>query len=240
MANQGFLKRSKRPKIRTIAAIFLLHIAALYGLALAFAPDMTATAQRAVVSAFTVTVTAPPDDPPADAEPEPDEGAAGPTGEQAVPRPVTAPSPEVPTREDLPLPQASSTGAANTSGAKDSGDGTGAAGLGAGTGSGRDGGGTGGGIARKPELIATITDARAFPVPPGGREARIGESVIVRLRVSADGIPVRCGIYRASPFPQTDQAVCDLALQQVRFRPALDNNGNPVAATFYYMQEFFD
>ncbi|MEP5936748.1 MAG: TonB family protein [Erythrobacter sp.] len=218
----------------------MLHIAALYGLALAFAPDMTAIAQRAVVSAFTVTITVPPDDPPADAEPEPDEGAAGSEGKQSVPKPVTAPTPKVPTKQDVPLPEASSTGTANTSGAKSGGDGTGAAGDGIGTGSGQGGGGTGGGISRKPELIATITDARSFPVPPGGREARIGKSVIVRLMVSAQGSPTSCSIYRASPFPQTDQAVCDLALKQVRFRPALDNNGDPVAARFYYKQEFFN
>lgn len=239
MNNQGFLKRRRRPKIRTVLVIVLLHVAALYGLARAFAPDMTATAQDAVVSAFTVTITAP-DDPPPEAEPEPDQGAAGPAAEQAVPKPVTAPKPEIPTRQDMPLPEASSTGSANTSGAKDRGDGTGAAGEGAGTGSGREGSGTGGGIARKPELIATITDARSFPVPPGGRKARIGESVIVRLMVSAQGRPTACSIYRPSPFPQTDKAVCDLALEQVRFRPALDANGNPVAAAFYYKQSFFD
>ena len=240
MSNQGYLKRRRRPRITTILVIIVLHVAALYGLALAFAPDMTANAQRAVVSAFTVTITAPPDDPPPDAEAEPDEGTAGSQGKQAVPKPVTAPTPKVPVKPQVPVPEASSTGSANSSGAKDNGAGTGAAGDGIGTGSGQDGGGTGGGISRKPDLITTITDARSFPVPPGGREARIGKSVIVRLMVSASGRPTSCSIYRASPFPQTDQAVCDLALKQVRFRPALDSKGNPVPAPFYYKQEFFN
>ena len=238
--NQGYLKRRRKPKVSTVFLILLLHTAALYGLARALAPDMTERAQSAAVSAFTVTITAPPDDPPKQAKPEPDEGAAGPAREKAVPKPVTAPSPKLPAKQDIPFPKASSDGLDSASGAKDSGSGTGAAGDGLGTGSGREGGGTGGGIARKPELIATITDARAFPVPPGGRKARVGESVIVRLIVSAQGRPTNCRIYRASPFPQTDQAVCDLALQQVRFRPALDNNGDPVAAPFYYKQEFFN
>ena len=238
--NQGYLKRRRKPKVSTILLIILLHIAALYGLARAFAPDMTAIAQDAVVSAFTVTVTAPPEDPPPEAEPAPDEGAAGAAGEKAVPKPVTAPTPKVPVKQDVPLPEASSDGLDNTSGAQDDGTGTGAAGDGIGTGSGRDGGGAGTAIARKPELIATITDAGAFPVPPGGREARVGHSVIVRLTVSAQGRPTACRIYRPSPFPATDQAVCDLALQQVRFRPALNNQGDPVAAPFYYKQEFFD
>ncbi len=201
---------------------------------------MTANVQRTVVSAFTVTVTAPPDDPPPDAQPEPDEGAAGDAGEKAVPRPVTAPSPKVEVKPKIARPPASSDGLQDRAGAQQSGDGTGSAGTGVGTGSGQSGTGTGGGVARKPELVRTITDASAFPVPPGGREARIGKSVIVRLNVSAEGLPTSCSIYRASPFPETDRTVCNLALQQVRFRPALDNRGNPVAATFYYKQDFFN
>jgi protein TonB len=223
-----------------IAAIIALHVAALYGLAVAFAPDMTASVQRTVVSAFTVTVTAPADEPPPAAQPQPDEGAAGDPGKQAVPRPVAAPTPRVVVKPETPLPPASADGSQNTSGARQSGDGTGAAGSGVGTGSGQGGNGTGGGSARKPELIATITDARAFPVPPGGRKARIGKSVIVRLSVSAQGVPTQCSVYRPSPFPETDRVVCDLALRQVRFKPALDHNGNTVASTFYYKQEFFN
>ncbi|MEP2546761.1 MAG: TonB family protein, partial [Qipengyuania citrea] len=102
------------------------------------------------------------------------------------------------------------------------------------------GGGQGGGAATKPQLVRAITDASAFPVPPGGRTARIGQSVIVRLSVSAQGRATRCSIYRPSPFPETDATVCRLALEQLRFEPARDRAGNPVAAEFYYQQRFFN
>ncbi|WP_156488830.1 MULTISPECIES: TonB family protein, partial [unclassified Erythrobacter] len=113
-------------------------------------------------------------------------------------------------------------------------------GTGEGTGSGDGGGGQGGGAATKPQLVRAITDASAFPVPPGGRAARIGQSVIVRLSVSAQGRATRCSIYRPSPFPETDATVCRLALEQLRFEPARDRAGNPVAAEFYYQQRFFN
>ena len=138
------------------------------------------------------------------------------------------------------MPRASSTGTANTSGARDQGDGTGAEGSGLGTGSGRSGGGRGGVAVTKPVLVQSITDASAFPIPPGGREARIGESVIVRFGVSAEGRVTSCSVYRPSPFPETDAMVCTLARDQVRFEPARDANGDPVASTFLYRQRFFN
>jgi protein TonB len=153
---------------------------------------------------------------------------------------VSTPEEERRMREDPPAPRASSTGTANTAGATDQGQGTGRSGTGEGTGSGEGGGGQGGGAATKPVLTRAITDASAFPVPPGGRQARIGQSVIVRLTVSAQGRATRCSIYRPSPFPETDAAVCRLALDQLRFEPARDASGNPVAATFHYQQRFFN
>lgn len=173
-------------------------------------------------------------------EPQPDEGAQGDPGREVVPKPDTAPEPPIRIREDRPAPRASSTGTAETSGATNAGNGTGAAGSGTGTGAGRGGGGQGGVAATKPVLVRSITDARAFPPPPGGREARIGKSVIVRLSVSADGRVTGCSIHTPSPFPETDAAVCRLAMDQVRFEPARDANGNPVKSVFYYRQRFFN
>lgn len=238
MAGQSYSERRQRPRPGMILAIVLLHVAALYGLARAFAPDMTAGVERTVVSAFTVTVTAPEEETPV-TEPEPDEGAQGDPGREATPSPVTAPTPKVPVKQDKPMPRASSTGAANTSGARDEGDGTGAEGQGLGTGSGRSGGGRGGVAATKPVLVRSITDASAFPIPPGGRKARIGESVIVKLTVSPQGRVTDCSIYRPSPFPETDAMVCTLAREQILFEPARDANGKPVSAPFYYRQRFF-
>ncbi len=220
-------------------AIVLIHIGFFYILIRSLAPDAVAAVERSVVSVFTVTVTAPPEETPV-VEPEPDEGAQGDPGEEAVPKPVTAPKPERQLREDRPQPRVTSTGTENTSGATQAGNGTGAAGNGLGTGAGRGGSGQGGVAATKPVLVRSITDVSAFPIPPGGRQARIGESVIVRLTVSAQGRVTACSIYRPSPFPETDAKVCELAYQQVRFEPARDASGNPVPAPFFYQQRFFN
>lgn len=228
----------KRPNIWVILLIVLIHLGIFYVLVRSFAPGAVATVERTVVSAFTVTVTAP--EKPEPAAPEP-EGAQGDPGKDAVPKPTTAPTPKVRMREDRPAPRASSTGAADTAGATDSGAGTGAAGAGSGTGSGNGGGGRGGGAASKPEIISgQLNSARDFPVPPGGREARIGTSVIVKVTVLPSGRATNCSVYRASPFPETDQATCRLVVEKLRFKPATNSAGEPIAAPFYYQQRFFN
>ena len=234
-----FSTTRRKPNAWIIAAILLIHLGIFYALIRSLAPDAVTTVERSVVAAFTVTVTAPDEEPPV-AEPAPDEGAQGDPGREAVPKPVTSPPVRRPLRQDPPQPPAASTGDAVTSGATQAGDGTGAAGSGLGTGAGRGGSGQGGVAATKPVLIQSISDSSAFPIPPGGREARIGKSVIVRLMVSPEGRVTGCSVYRASPFPQTDAKVCELAYDQVRFQPARDASGNPVAAPFFYQQRFFN
>ncbi|MBY6218662.1 TonB family protein [Qipengyuania aquimaris] len=234
-----FSTTRKRLNPWVIVLILLIHLGIFYVLIRALAPTAVASVEQTVVSAFTVTVSAPEEETPV-TEPEPDEGAQGDPGEEAVPQPVSAPTPRQQVREDRPVPRAASTGSATTSGATQSGDGTGAAGSGTGTGSGRGGSGQGGVAATKPVLIRSITDSSAFPIPPGGREARIGESVIVRLTVNAQGRVTACSVYRPSPFPETDAVVCRLSYEQIRFEPARDAQGNPVPAPFYYRQRFFN
>ncbi|MBX7482890.1 energy transducer TonB [Qipengyuania sp. 6D47A] len=233
-----YAQTRRRPNPWVILLIVLIHVAIFYVLVRSLAPSAVARVEQTVVSAFTVTVIAP------EPEPEPEEpdpaGAQGDPGREAVPKPVAAPEPQVRRPEASPVPRASSTGTANNSGAADDGDGAGRAGQGEGTGSGDGGSGQGGGAATKPVLVRAITDAGAFPIPPGGRQVRIGKSVIVRLIVSAQGRATQCSIYRPSPFPETDAAVCRLALDQLRFEPARDAEGNPVSATFFYQQRFFN
>lgn len=233
-----FTDQKRRPRWWVIALIVLGHVIALYGLVRAFAPDTVASVEESVLSTFTVTVTAPPPPPPA-AEPVPDEGAAGEQGKQAVPKPVTAPKPKV-TPKPTPVPRASSTGDAASSGARDSGAGTGASGTGEGTGSGRGGGGQGGVAVTKPIKIAgDINSASDFPVPSGGRQARFGTSVTVYMTVTPEGRATACRVVRPSPDREADAIVCRLAEQRFRFRPATDSNGNPVAATYGWRQEWF-
>jgi protein TonB len=234
----GFQRRRKRPSLPLLAGIAVLHLAALYGLTRALAPDFTASVEKQVVSAFTVTITTPP--PPPENQPEPDEGAQGDPGKDAVPQPVTQPKPPRALREETPRPRASSTGTATRSGATDAGEGTGAAGSGPGTGSGNGGAGRGGvAVTRPMHISGSIDNASDFPVPPGGRSAREGTEVIVRVIVGTDGRARDCTIYRPSPDPEADRITCQLVESRLRFRPAYDAKGNPVAAPFYWRQRWF-
>lgn len=238
MAQAGrFTSERRRPRPGLVVLIVLLHVLALYGLTRALAPDVVAGVEESVVEAFTVIITTP-EVPP---EPEPDAGTAGEQGREATAREVSAPEPPVPVARTTLVPRASSTGAADTSGARDSGAGTGAAGTGGGTGSGQGGAGSGGGIATRAVKIAgEIGNARDYPVPEGGREARIGTSVTIAITVGTDGQPTACRILRPGPFPETNQRTCDLALQRFRFRPAMNRDGQPVVSEFGWRQDFFN
>ena len=244
MAEGGnFTSRKRRPKPAVLIGIALLHVAIFYGLMRALAPDFTAGVEDSVTEAFTVTITAPMEEPePPEPQPEPDEGAQGEPGREAVPRDTATPEPRIRVREDPPEPRATSTGAATNSGATDRGNGTGAAGSGDGTGSGRGGDGQGGPPVQAvgPKLVQSISDPSLFPIPPGGREARVGKRAVAILNVSAEGRVTGCRIRDSSGFPETDAALCRLAPQYIRFEPARDQNGNPMASIFGYQQRFYN
>jgi protein TonB len=239
MANGTKYSNTKRkPRVSTIIIIVLLHIIALYGLARAFAPGAMQTVEREIVSAFTVTVTTPDPEIPPENEPLPDEGAAGEQGKKATPKPKSAP--ETVIKRDEPLPRAVSTGNAVDSGARDEGEGTGAAGQGVGTGSGRDGSGMGGVAITKPiHISGAINSARDYPTPEGGRRARNGSRVVVKVTVGTDGRASNCSVFRSSPDREADQITCRLVVERLRFKPAQDSNGTPVAAPFYWQQKWF-
>jgi protein TonB len=225
-----------KPRWGTLALVIAGHLLVGAALIRAFAPDFPTQAIEAVGSLVTVTITAPPDPVPSAA---PDAGTAGEEGKQATPRDVSAPDAPIPVRPK-PVPPASSTGAADNSGARDQGAGTGAGGAGTGTGSGAGGNGQGGGAATKPVHISGAIDrARDYPIPDGGREARIGKSVIVALTVGIDGRASACRVYRTSGLPETDQVTCKLAMERLRFRPATDARGQAIVGTFYWQQRFF-
>ncbi len=228
----------RRPEPATLVIIVLFHVLAIYGLARAFAPDVTQSIERSVVTAFTVTVKTTKDDIPPENEPVPDEGAAGEQGKEAVARAETAPEVERPLTKK-PAPKASSTGSANSSGAKDDGDGTGAAGQGSGPGSGRAGGGSGGAIARKPSVKSgNLNTASDFPVPEGGRQVRFGKSVTVHFTVTTDGRAKSCSVARSGVDAETTALVCGLVQRKIRFNPAMTRDGTPVEARYGYRVDF--
>ena len=254
MRNQGYSQVRRRPKPWLIALIVLGHLVGFYLLARALVPDITDAVERDLGSALTVVVTAPDEEEPEapapepEPEPAPEEGEQGAPGKKAVPKPEKAPEPKVKLPPKKPAPKASSTGDANRSGARDEGEGTGAAGTGDGTGSGDRGTGTGNGTGgrgggfpvTKPEHISGgIDNARDYPVPEGGRKVRRGTRVVVKVTVGTDGRASNCSVYRASPDAEADQITCQLVTQRLRFKPAQDANGDPVAAPFYWQQKWF-
>jgi protein TonB len=240
---RGYAPRRK-PRWGLLLLVGLFHLAAFAGLLRAFAPDLSQAVLDRATSLITVTVTAPPDPPPApepEIAPQPapaDEGAAGAEAPEAVAREVAAPP--VPLPRPSVAPRAASTGTANQSGAGDRGAGTGAGGPGDGTGSGRAGQGQGGQPVTRPEKIAgDINDARDYPVPPGGREARRGSQVIVHMTVGTDGRARDCRVVEPSRDPEADRITCRLAEDRFRFRPATDAAGKPVEAVYGWRQRWF-
>lgn len=227
----------RRVKLGVIVLVALLHLAAILALIRAFAPDFTAQVAQTIARTLTVTITAPPPQPEPRPEPKP-AGAAGEAGKKAVPREVRAEQPKVAIAK-APAPRASSTGSADTSGARDAGSGTGAGGSGSGTGSGAGGSGQGGGASKPVHISGRIDRAADFPIPPGGREERIGKAVILALTISPEGRATSCRIYKSSGLPETDEVTCRLARERLRFKPALNAAGEPVAGTFYWQQKFF-
>lgn len=229
----GYTPR-RRPRWGTLALVMALHVLAIYGLARAFAPELTARAVETVTSAFTVTVTVP-EEPPL---PEPDAGAAAEEGKKATPREISAPPAPVPVRPS-PVPPVSSTGSADMSGARDAGQGTGAGGAGVGTGSGNAGTGAGGGIAVRPSVRSgELNQARDFPVPEGGRQARFGKSVTVQFTVATDGRARDCSIASSHVDAATAARVCPLVIEKIRFNPARRADGTPVEARYGYRVDF--
>lgn len=227
---------SRRTRIAVSGLVALVLVALFLLLIRALAPDFTAQAVQTIGRTLSVTITTPPPPEPA-AQPEP-AGAAGEAGKKATPREVALPKPPI-AIASAPAPQASSTGSADSSGARDAGAGTGAGGTGSGTGLGGSGSGTGGGASKPVHISGRIDKAADFPVPPGGREARIGKAVILALTISPEGRATACRVYKSSGLPETDAVTCRLAQQRLRFRPALNAAGDPVTGTFYWQQKFF-
>jgi protein TonB len=234
-----FSTTRRRLDWRLVVGLVLFHLLALYGLARLLVPEFTASVVERATSAFTVTVRTyeAPEAEPSISPPAPDEGAAGEEGQRATPRAVTAPEQPIP--RPNPAPRAASTGAANTAGARDAGAGTGAGGTGDGTGSGRRGSGTGGAVAVGPSVRSgELNEARDFPIPEGGRAARLGRSVTVHFTVTTDGRARDCSVASTQVDAPTTARVCPLVIERIRFNPATAADGTPVEARYGYRVDF--
>jgi protein TonB len=190
---------------------------------------------RAVSSAvdalktFSITAPKPPPPPPPQppqVKPQPAKHEQGAPARQANPSPVVAPKAAVPTPTRVAAAPVAGTGSASSAGAGTAGNGTGAGGYGNGLG----GGGTG-----------AFTPARKISKIPDQEYQRFAALGIpsgvagVTVRVNPDGSASNCRVARSSGSSAADSLMCQLTLAYVRFSPALDPSGRPIAedVTFF-------
>jgi protein TonB len=221
---------SDRPdKAKAIAAVITVHAV----LALVILTGLNVrTVGRAVERLTTLDIREPPPPPPKPPPPKPQprpqaQKPAGAPAPKAVPSPVVAPAPKLPLPSPIPAAKIAGAGSATTSGAGGTGNGTGAGGSGNGPGAGGD--------------YSRFTPARRISKIPDGEYRRLAGtglrsgSVGVTLKVGTDGGVSNCRIARSSGSGYADSLMCDLALRYIRFDPARDGNGHPVAqdVTFF-------
>ena len=166
----------------------------------------------------------PPPPPPPEQRPKEREAAEGAPEKKPSPAPVVAPKPVVklPVQSPVRTADVAGTGSASTAGAGGRGTGTGLGGTGSGTGSGA---GTGRFIPAQKVTSVPDREYRGLARVSGMRSGRVG----VIVKVNTDGRPSHCRIVRSSGSPAADSMMCELTLNYVRFRPARDPQGRPVA-----------
>lgn len=216
-------------KAKAIAAVVLVHAA----LATAILTGLNVhTVRRAVEQLTTISVVEPPPPPPVRPppaeKPQQMKKAAGAPAPKAEPTPVVAPPPKIPVTSPLPAAKVAGTGSSPNSGASTAGTGTGAGG----TGNGPGGGGYGD--------YSRFTPARLVSNIPNYEYGRLAATGIpsgrvgVLILVNRDGSVSNCRIARSSGDPSIDGLVCQMTVRYVRFRPARDPDGRPVAQDITY------
>jgi protein TonB len=220
----------RQDKAKAIAAVIVVHAA----LALAILSGLNVQmVSRAVEQMTTISLKepAPPPPPVERARPAPRPTSAkkpqGAPARKAEPTPVVEPAPR-----PLPSPvlaaKVAGSGAATSSGSAAAGNGTGSAGSGSGSG--------GGGSAD----YSRFTPARLVENIPSSEYRQLASTGIpsglvgVIILVNATGTVSNCRIARSSGDPAIDSLVCQLTLRYVRFDPARDPFGRPVAQDITY------
>jgi protein TonB len=235
-----------RDKGGAIAAVIAVHALLLVAL-LHLSGKLDLAGPESVIRVFDVGQPPPPPPPPPPVQkqqpkPKEKEGGSAPKNIRSEATPVVAPKPRI---ETPPVQQIAATetprqGTAPTQGASDvRGPGTGAGGAGTGTGSGSGGSGPGGGgdngVAEPPHLATPVLRGRDFPPETLDKWPR-GATIFLRLRVDARGYVSECTVDRGTGVASIDSAMCNLAHDRLRFRPALNRSGQAVAGWFGYAQ----
>jgi protein TonB len=237
---------NSRDRGGAIALVAAIHAALLFAF-LHLSGKINLVDSQSTLSIFNVdeTLEPPPPPPPQQRQqpkPKEKEGGSAPKTIKSEATPLVAPKPKI---ETPPVQQIAATetphqGTAPTQGASNvRGPGTGAGGVGTGTGSGSGGNGPGGGgdngVAEPPHLATPVLRGGDFPRSmldqwPGRA------TIFLRLRVDPRGYVSECLVDRGTGVPSIDSAMCNIAHERLRFRPALNRSGQAVAGWFGYAQ----
>lgn len=217
-------------KAKAIAGVIAVHLALAFIILSGLNVRMV---QHAVERLTTIRISEPPPPPPARPLPRPVPRPAmkqpqGAAAKKAEPSPVVAPPPKLPEPSPVPAAKIAGTGTASTSGAAPAGGGTGAGGRGNGPG----GGGNDYSGYTPARRISRIPDREYGQLAATGLRAG---SVGVTIRVNPDGSASNCRLARSSGNGYADALMCQLTVRYVRFDPARDPSGRPVAqdVTFF-------
>jgi protein TonB len=234
-----------RDKGGAIVLVAAIHAALLFVL-LHMSGKIDLADPQSALKMFDVNAPEPPPPPPPPQQqqreqqkPKEKEGGS-PANVRSQATPVVAPKPEVEPQRPNPIAvtETPSQGAAPTQGAaavRGPGTGAGGTGTGTGNGSGSGSGGGDGGVADPPHLISPVLTGRDIPRDllqqwPGGTP------VFLRLRVNPQGYVSECNVLRGTGVAAIDNTMCNIAHDRLRFRPAVNRSGQPVAGWFGYAQ----
>jgi protein TonB len=211
-------------KAKAITGVVAIHVALAF---IILSGLNVGVVRHAVEQLTTISIVEPPPSPPvqpspkAAPRPRATKKLEGAVAKKAEPTPIVAPKPKLPVRSPIPAAKVAGTGNAPTSGAATAGNGTGAGEAGSGLGGGGD--------------YSRFTPARRISKIPD-REYRMlaatgmqSGSVGVTIRVNPDGSVSNCRIARSSGNTYADGLMCQLTLHYIRFDPARDSSGRPVA-----------
>lgn len=167
----------------------------------------------------------PPEQPPEDKPSQAKKAEGAPAAPKASPVVAPKPAVEVPTRQTVAAAAQTGTGSASANGQGGSGAGTGSGGTGSGAGS-------GGGGNTPARLVRNLTrgDYRRLT---GGRMPA-GQAGLA-IRIGAGGTVESCSVERSSGDAVIDSGLCPLVRSRLRFSPARNAQGQPIAFYTHYL-----
>lgn len=217
-------------KAKAIAGVVAVHVALAFIILSGLNVQMV---QHAVDRLTTISIREQPPPPPVQPPPKPVprpamKHAQGAPAKRAEASPIVAPPPKLLEPSPVPAAKAAGTGASPSAGTARAGGGTGAGGNGSGPG----GGGNDFSGYTPARRVSRIPDREYGRLATTGLRAG---SVGVTIRVNPDGSVSNCRVARSSGNGYADALMCELTIRYIRFDPARDASGRPVAqdVTFF-------